>query len=128
MAKKLLRLNVVVTPEQHRLLAELGQLQGRSSASFLREMLDAAEPFLKQSLTVWQEAAKEAAAQPDRLRAMIIEAIADVKGQADQLDMIGLIMRTAPGANDPGAASDAPSVARAPKAAPAVAGRSRRRR
>ena len=50
------RFNVTVTAEQHRLLSALGALQGRSAASYLRQMLDGAEPMLAALLKVLSEA------------------------------------------------------------------------
>lgn len=117
MATKLPRLNVAMTAEQHALLLELGKLQGRSGASFLREMLDAATPMLEASLPIWRAIADEAAAQPERLRALIEQAVADVKGNVAQLDMLELISRTAStGANDAAEAPGQPSGASAPGA------------
>lgn len=127
MTKKLLRLNVVVTPAQHRLLAELGQLQGRSSASYLREMLDAAEPMLQEALTIWRATAEEAAAQPERLRAMLIEKLAGAAEDARQMDMIALMLRASTASNDAADAQTAPSGARASGASAQPSKRSRSR-
>lgn len=44
------RVNVVVEPAQHALLARLGEIQGRSASSYLRELLDGAEPYLRHLL------------------------------------------------------------------------------
>lgn len=126
MATQLPRLNVTVTPSQHRLLAELGKLQGRSSASFLKELLDAATPLLEASLPIWQQVADEAAAQPERLRAMVQQALLDVKGSVAQLDMMDLIVRTSAASNDPVDAPGQPSGASAPGASAGSSNRSKR--
>ena len=41
------RLNVTVTPEQHKLLLELARVNGGSAAGYLRMMLDQATPLLR---------------------------------------------------------------------------------
>lgn len=127
MTEKLPRLNVTVTHEQHALLAQLGKLQGRSSASFLREMLDVAMPFLRASLPVWEAAARDAAEHPGRLLATIQDALADVKVNVAQIDMMALIASTADPSNDPGADEAAPSGARADRSAPARSDKRARR-
>lgn len=40
------RMSLVLTPEQHRLLTRLAELQGRSAASYVRGLLDLAWPNL----------------------------------------------------------------------------------
>lgn len=40
------RVNVCVTPAQHDLLKKLARMQGRSAASLVRDMVDAAEPMM----------------------------------------------------------------------------------
>lgn len=57
MSGKSPRLNVAVTDEQHKMLLELGKLQGRSAASYFREMLDLAEPAFAALLKI-ERAAK----------------------------------------------------------------------
>lgn len=57
MPTRLPRLNVTISEEQHALLMRLGALQGRSAASYLRELLDASTPFLA-ALMPTLEAAK----------------------------------------------------------------------
>lgn len=46
------RINVVVSQEQRDLLAELGAIQGRSAASYLRELLDMATPLYRSLMPV----------------------------------------------------------------------------
>jgi len=94
MPSKQPRLNVTVTPEQHALLAELGGLQGRSSASFLRELLDAAMPMLEAMLPVYRAAAHQVAMQPEALQKAIKEALAEVDGKRAQLDLLKLMSET----------------------------------
>lgn len=106
------RLNVTVTPHQHQLLMELGELQGRSAASFLREMLDAAMPMLDAMLPVYRSAAQQAAMQPEALQLAIRDALAGVEAQRAQLDLLGLIADTKPNTSNDDGADPAPSGAR----------------
>lgn len=116
------RLMVTVTPEQHDLLAQLGALQGRSSASYLREMLDAATPMLQAMLPVYRSAAAQVAMQPEALQMAIRDALSDVDAKKAQLDLLRLLAATeAAHAND--ADADA-----APSGAREDAGARRRRR
>ena len=85
------RVNVAVTTEQHSLLMELSALQGRSAASFLREMLDTAEPLLAAALPVWRTIAKETQAQPEMLRAAIQKALDQLDVNVEQLDLLKLL-------------------------------------
>jgi len=85
------RINVVVTDEQHGMLLELGALQGRSAASFLREMLDAATPMLRTALPVWRAAAAQAEEQPEALRQAIHDALGEVEANRDQLNLLELL-------------------------------------
>ena len=117
------RIGVVVTPHQHRLLVELAELQGRSAASFLREMLDAGTPMLEAMLPVYRAAQAQIAMQPEALQMAIREALAAVDGKRAQLDLLKLLAASeANSANDTGDATG-PSGARE-DAAPA----SRRKR
>lgn len=110
------RLNVTVTPHQHQLLMELGELQGRSAASFLREMLDAAMPMLDAMLPIYRSAAQQAAMQPEALQLAIRDALAGVEAQRAQLDLLGLIADTTPNTSNDDGAQLAPSGAREEKA------------
>ena len=117
------RIAVVVTSDQHKLLTELGELQGRSAASFLREMLDAGTPMLEAMLPVYRAAQAQIAMQPEALQMAIREALAAVDGKRAQLDLLKLLAASeANSANDAGDATG-PSGARE-DAAPA----SRRKR
>lgn len=44
------RITVAITPEQHALLTRLGVLQKRSAASYVRQLLDTAQPALQRIL------------------------------------------------------------------------------
>lgn len=106
------RIAVVVTSDQHKLLTELGELQGRSAASFLREMLDAGTPMLEAMLPVYRAAQAQVAMQPEALQMAIRDALAAVDGRRAQLDLLKLLAASeANSANDAGADA-APSGAR----------------
>jgi len=64
------RLNVVVEPEQHHLLLSLGKLQGRSAASYLRELVDGAQPYLQHLFELEQARALGTEAFADRVRSI----------------------------------------------------------
>jgi hypothetical protein len=116
------RLNVTVTEQQHALLVELGALQGRSAASYLREMLDVSTPMLVALLPVYRAAAKQEAMQPEALQLAIKDALAGVEAQRDQLDLLSLIAGTTPAsANDqaPRAVGAAPNGVREDDGRPA---------
>jgi len=55
MPAKYPRLQVTLTEPQRVLLTELGEIQGRSAASYLRELLDGAEPLLRSLLVLLRE-------------------------------------------------------------------------
>ncbi len=59
MPKRLPRVNVTVTPEQHALLLELASLQGGSAAAFLRQMLDQVTPLLRATVPALRSATQE---------------------------------------------------------------------
>ena len=97
------RINVVVSPEQHSLLMELGALQGRSASSFIREMLDAAEPMLAAQLPLWRAVVEQAQAQPEILRKAIHQSLLDLQSNVDQLDLLKLLVQHQPAiSNDDG--------------------------
>ena len=52
------RVNVVVTVEQHALLLELSKLSKLSAAGFLRRLLDAATPMLRETVPALRHAHK----------------------------------------------------------------------
>lgn len=93
MPTRLPRLNVTVTEEQHALLVELSALQGRSSASFLREMLDAATPLLRATVPTLRLAAQEMEITQVQARDALREPLAKLHalgmiGQIDWLDAL----------------------------------------
>lgn len=122
------RINVVVSVEQHQLLTELGQLQGRSLGSYLREMLDNTTPLLVAMLPVYRAAAQQAQMQPQLLQKAIRDAQAGLDEKTAQLDLLKLISEVSSGvANDAvGAAAAASSVAREDGGKPA-SGKGRKR-
>jgi len=72
------RMAIVVTAEQHQLLVELGALQGRSAASYVRELVDMATPMFKAVLPVLRASAdvqgRVSALIADRMDGIIREA------------------------------------------------------
>lgn len=102
------RVNVVVTPDQHRYLMTLARHQNRSAASLVREMIDAAEPLMRrtaQLLELTEEAqslTREKAL--DAIKAVLDE-MRELAGHGDQLDLMNLL----PGSTPPGTAVDAPA-------------------
>lgn len=109
------RIGVVVTPEQHQLLMDLGKLQGRSAASYLNQALDAAEPMLRALLPILRQTAETVAQQPLELQQAIRAALAEVDAKTAQLSLLEHLARVQPDlANDQGpSGADAPSGARA---------------
>lgn len=106
------RIGVVVSTHQHALLTELGALQSRSTASFLRELLDAATPMLEAMLPVYRAAAAQVAMQPEALQMAIRDALADVDGKRAQLDLLKLLAASEANSANDADASTAPSGAR----------------
>ena len=121
------RVNVTVSEEQHAMLLELGSLQGRSAVSFLREMLDASTPMLREALAIWRMAAEQVEIQPEKLREAIRAALAEVEASKDQMDLLEHLAAVSPGVSndhDQAEAGTAPSGAREDRQPPA---RSRRK-
>lgn len=83
------------------MLLELGDLQGRSAASYLREMLDAAMPMLRHALPVLRAAAAHEEEQPEALVRQAQEAIRGTLGEleanVDQLNLLELLAGYTPG-------------------------------
>lgn len=100
MQKRSPRINVALTNEQHSLLLELGALQGRSAASYLREMLDGAMPMLTAVLPVLRAAAQQTEQQSQELVKQAQEAIRSsldsVETQKDQLNLLELLASHTP--------------------------------
>lgn len=87
------RVNVVITPDQHRYLRTLARHQNRSAASLVREMIDAAEPLMKKTvalLELTEEAdtiRRETAVEAIR---SVLDELADLTGTSDQMSLLGL--------------------------------------
>lgn len=71
------RVNVVVSPEQHRLLLDLGRAQGRSASSYLREVLDGVEPYLRHMLDLEQARAQSVEEYTDKVRSISASVLED---------------------------------------------------
>jgi hypothetical protein len=83
------RLMIVVTPEQRDMLAELGKLQDRSAASFVRELVDAATPMFRQLLPVMRAHAEAIDGQPVKMEEAVLEVLRSAYGDDPaQLDMV----------------------------------------
>ena len=89
MPTKQARLMVNITHEQDQLLAELGQMQGRSKASFLREMLDQTEPLFRSLLTVIKAHKAVEESHPITVKQVVAEALKMTYGEVDpaQIDL-----------------------------------------
>lgn len=112
------RVNVCVTPAQHQLLAKLGTIQGRSAASIVREMIDAAEPLMVRTVKLFDIAEEaNATTQKAALDALrdVLEEIKALSGHPDQADLLSLLSEASGGGD---AANPAPSGAREESAAP----------
>lgn len=120
MATNLPRLNVTVTLEQHALLLELARLEGRSAASYLRQLLDQTQPVWEALLAVRRAAAEQAATTPELVQQAIRTALLEIENGKSQLDLLDHISSVQPRiANDPASReAPAPSVAREDRPAP----------
>jgi hypothetical protein len=76
------RLSVIVTADQHALLASLGALQGRSAASYVREIVDASTPHLRVLLATLQAASRST----DDLPALLAQVSAEVVRRLEPYD------------------------------------------
>lgn len=65
------RLMATISREQDDLLSELGEFQGRSKGSYLRELLDGAEPMLRALLPVLRLHAATIEGQPVAMRDLV---------------------------------------------------------
>lgn len=79
-----------MTKEQHALLLELAELQGRSAASYLREMLDSATPLLRSILPAFRLAAEQMDATKEETAKVLEEPLRKLQamGMLDQLDLL----------------------------------------
>lgn len=88
------RVNVVVTPDQHRYLMAIARHQNRSAASLVREMIDAAEPLMKRTVHLLEltEEANATTRQTalDALKSVLEELseLAGTNGQQNLLDLL----------------------------------------
>lgn len=126
------RINVALTPEQHSLLLELGALQGRSAASYLREMLDGAMPMLRDLMPVLRTAAAHTEQQPQAMvkeaQEAIRAALDHIEDNRDQLNLLEILAGHTPvsASNDViDGAGTAPSGARADRPSKRASGRKR---
>jgi len=71
------RVNVVISPEQHRLLLSLGRSQGRSAASYVRELLDGVEPYLRHMLELEEARAQSLEEYTDKVRSISASVLED---------------------------------------------------
>ena len=84
------RVNVAVTPEQHRLLLELAELQGGSAAGYLRQQLDASTHLLRAAVPLLRQAARETEITKAEAAKLLTEPLRMLKetGMLDQMDLI----------------------------------------
>lgn len=73
------RVNICVDPEQHALLVEFAHLQGRSAASVVKELLDAATPLLRKTVPLLRSAAQEIDNGPEAVEKRLLEVIMEVE-------------------------------------------------
>lgn len=85
------RLSVVLTPEQHHLLTRLAALQGRSSSSYVRRLLDVATPSLRALAARLEGIEAETAAMDENAQAAIDHMVDEAEDElSDQLDLLDL--------------------------------------
>jgi len=89
MPTKLPRLNVTITSEQHGLLLELAKLNGGSAAGYLRQMLDAATPLLRETVPLLRAASEEMELTREQV-SQLLQPLRDLnlREAADQLDLL----------------------------------------
>lgn len=104
MPTKLPRFLVTVTEEQDQLLRQLAEMQHRSVASFLRELLDAATPMLRASVPLLKAARTTVQEQPQALREAAegyVRAVAFYDDQIDIEEVLAAIQGPAAGEGEP---------------------------
>lgn len=88
------RLAIVLSPEQHLLLSRLSKLQGRSQASYVRQLLDLATPRLRALLTPLEAAQAEAEHYDEGFQHALQEALQEADEELEQqlelLDPLGI--------------------------------------
>ena len=98
------RLMITLTEEQRAVLDELGELQGRSAASFVRELVDAATPLLQSLATVMRAHVSLIQSQPTTVKKLVAEVIQKTYGdpvepsQIDLEDHLALLVPLTPDA------------------------------
>jgi hypothetical protein len=113
------RLMVTISPEQDRLLGELARFQGRAKSSYLRELLDGAEPLLGALLPVLRVHAATIEGQPVAMRDVVSRVFSGAFGDDPvQLDLVEAMVRLAEHDPEAGTARPAPSGAREERTAP----------
>lgn len=89
MPTPLKRLSIVLTPEQHRLLTRLSDLQERSAASYVRRLLDVATPSLRALCASLEGVEAETAAMDENAQAAIAQMVDEAEDElAEQLDLL----------------------------------------
>jgi len=114
---------LVVTPEQHHLLSRLSLLQGRSQASYVRNLIDLATPGLKAIAQYLEDARDRELEYDEDMRRQLDEDLADALTAADaELDEeeLQLSLLNYPGDQDASGddVAPAPSGAREDAATP----------
>lgn len=83
------RVMVTLTRDQDELLTELGGFQSRSKGSYLRELVDGAEPMLRALLPLLRAHAATVQAQPGAIRDVVAQVLTGAfGGDPDQLDFL----------------------------------------
>lgn len=119
MPSRLPSVMVRITAEQDRLLTELGRLQSRSKASFLRELLDGAEPLYSALERHMRAHTATIEGQPVAVRDAVASILTGAYG-ADSADLFASIEQIADKHED--AARTGPQRKRGPdRTAPAAA-------
>ena len=92
------RINVVVSAEQHQLLTELGSLQERSAASYVRELVDMATPLYRSLLPILRASSdvqeRVASVLSETLETALFDAVAG-NPDGDQVDLESFIREMA---------------------------------
>jgi hypothetical protein len=111
-------MSVVVTPEQHQLLSRLAELQGRSQASYVRRLIDLAEPSLRRVLSPLEQLEAEELRFDDDYGRQLADDLDEAdRDMADQLNLLDPL-EVQDDLDRSGADRTAPSVAREDRTAP----------
>lgn len=83
------RVMVTITKDQDKLLGELARFQGRSKGSYIRELVDGAEPLLSALLPVLRVHAATIEGQPVAMRDLVAKVFSGAySDDTDQLDLV----------------------------------------